>query len=286
MMFLSVVFAGLAAYTALTNMSYVTPPVVGSSSFVTATPQEVSVAAESSPPPSPTPPPTTDAAPAPTPTPSPTPDCTSEWTFEGATLSIPSIGLDNRSLSEYTSDDLVEETFVSPSGETVTVSDTIVPEGRDTIAWYSSLDGSILSACATDTVYLYGHSYGRGEEGAFNQVPSLAVGDLVVVQTDTERLTYQMLPAESGDGTSNLVQSVGLGESAVYTKAQAGRLTFVTCSLTGGYVNGRGVYVSVSAAQLVKSEYLAAPAAEPGVAPLPATPEASQGFDRLADHPR
>jgi hypothetical protein len=174
------------------------------------------------------------------------------WKFQGATLTVPAIGIDHRPITEYTTANLQTEPVYSDKlGRIVDVPNSIVPEGAWTIAWYSSLSkgGSILSARATNTVYLYGHTYGWGA-AIFNSMPNLKPGDIVILETPTERLAYTMQQAFN-------IGKVELNSDPRFTSIVAGRLVITTCHGTGERdANGHALQNTVTILQLTHVESL------------------------------
>jgi hypothetical protein len=219
------------------NVGYVQPTDEGLPSVVAATPHPtMSVSAE------------------PTPTPTPTANvCDEPWEFDAAhtTISIPALGIVNHPITEYTRDNLVTEWVLG-----VEVKNAIVPEGNDTIVWYSSVDGSIISSCTPNTVYFFGHS-NRFESAVFTNLPDLPVGSEIIIDTPTETLILELLPPEglNYDGSTPengavMVYKTDLKNDPRYTDAVAGRFVFITCNAGGAFENGHSVANALSTFQL------------------------------------
>ena len=201
----------------------------------------------------PLPTPTESATSTPIPSPAPVLPPDVPWKFQGATLTVPAIGIDHRPITEYTKANLKTEPVSDGHGGIVNVHDTIVPDGAWTIAWYSSISPkygkSILSARATNTVYLFGHAYGFGQ-AIFNGLPNLKLGDTVTVETPTERLTYTMQDKFP-------VAKIDLKTNKIVTAPVIGRLVMVACAATGEHdANGHAKDNMVTIFQLTHFESL------------------------------
>lgn len=248
----------VAVWSSVSNWTYALPT-EGPSPSVTA------------PRPTPTETATPKPAPSPTPTPEPaTPDCSEPWAFAAeTTISIPLAGIEKRPVTEFTSANLEMVTVWSNElQQNVDVPNSLVPgEDPATIAWYSSvsLGKSILSVCATNTVYFSGHSYPNGG-AAFNNVPYLPVGAELIIETPTERLTYTLQEAEglNADGTEAVGGSFFINKDALYfdsryTDAVPHRLVAITCFTGGTYVDGHSTTNALSTFMLTNAEYLVEP---------------------------
>ncbi len=171
-------------------------------------------------------PPTTSASPTPTPTPQPA----EPWAFKGAQLDIPCVGISGP-ITEYT--------------EAMLVDGAVEPATMDTISWYTGIPGGILSAAATNTNYVYGHSW--IEPAIFNGVRQMTPGCEVIITTGNgETLTYVMTePVFS-------VLKPELSTDPRVTEAKAGRLVLVSCYRPDGYnPNAATVENVVAVLQLV-----------------------------------
>lgn len=216
-------------------------------------PSQPSSAVEGSSPVVATPRATPSASATPTPTvvstPTPTPEASvEEWRFDGASLSIPRIGMVDQSISEYTTDDLARNaaTVYNGSNESTQVSG-VNPPDKQAISWWSGAQdaGAILSSNATATVTLYGHAYQDGS-AIFNGLVYLEIGDTVSVTTYkagavNEVLTYEVVEKVrlyKGD-----VLGSGLQEPV------AGRLLLMAC-YSEGQRDGTGHALEIDATVL------------------------------------
>lgn len=120
-------------------------------------------------------------------------------------LSIPRIGLE-AVIEEYTN------AMVAASD------DKVDPVNFDTVAWWSG--GSAPGVDATNTVYMYGHSWNK--PAVFNDLKDLQVGDEIFVTTEKGVLRYAV-------EFSYQVPKTGLTANDDYKDAEAGRLTLVSC---------------------------------------------------------
>lgn len=158
--------------------------------------------------------PTTVATPASTPVPLVASAPTEPWSFTSASLSIPSIGV-NGEISEYTQADAVRD-------------DGVDPATLEMISWYSGIEGGILSASATNTTYLYGHS--SVEAAVFNDIRLMQPGAMaVIVNGSGETLTYVMTEP------TFTVNKSELSSDTRVTEPKAGRLVLVSCYRPDGY---------------------------------------------------
>lgn len=102
----------------------------------------------------------------------------------------------------------------------------INPESLDTISWYSGIADSIPGTDATNTVYIFGHTW--VEPAVFNGLVDVSVGDEATLQTETGTLTYavdEIINMSKDDFTSNeTVKAI-----------VPGRLVLVTCHRPDGW---------------------------------------------------
>lgn len=195
--------------------------------------------------------PSASATPKPTvvPTPVPTPDApVEEWHFDGASLSIPRIGMVDQSISEYTADDLARNaaTVYNGSNESTQVSG-VNPPDKQAISWWSGAQdaGAILSSKATATVTLYGHAYQDGS-AIFNGLVHLEYGDLVSITTYKTGAVDEVL-------TYEVVEKVRLYKGDVLSSSLqepvAGRLLLMAC-YSGGQRDNTGHALEIDATVL------------------------------------
>ena len=156
---------------------------------------------------------------------------TEPWSFTSASLSIPSVGI-NGEVSEYTQADAVRD-------------DGVDPATLEMISWYSGIEGGILSASATNTTYLYGHS--SVETAVFNDVRLMQPGaTAVIVNGSGETLTYVMT------NPTFAVNKSELSSDTRVTEPKAGRLVLVSCYRPDSYdPNSATVQNVVAILQLV-----------------------------------
>lgn len=126
------------------------------------------------------------------------------------------------------------------------VNGAVEPAEMDTISWYSGIPGGILSRFATNTVYVYGHSW--IVDAIFNNVRKMTPGCEVIITTQNgETLTYVMTEEVFS------VMKSELSSDPRVTKAQAGRLVLVSCYRPDGYdPNAATVENVVAVLQLVE----------------------------------
>lgn len=172
----------------------------------------------------------------PTPQPSPTsratPPAWVDWQFAGATLTAPEAGIDHAEIHELRPNEIVTKTSTDASGTTVTYS-AIEPDDKHTIAWDSQVVdgvrqpvGSVLSASAANTVYLYCHDYRDGTALCSTISDVTAPGDEITLETPTEVLTYAAV--ETFEERKNEISS-----DPRVTMAAPGRLLIITCNSAG-----------------------------------------------------
>lgn len=159
------------------------------------------------------PPPVAPPTTAPPVTPTPTPQPAEPWTFQGAWLEIPCVGISGP-ITEYTAAMLVDG--------------AVEPATMDTISWYSGIPGGILSGAATNTNYVYGHSWIN--PAIFNGVRRMTPGCEAIITTENgETLTYVM------NEPVFPVMKPELSTDPRVTEAKAGRLVLVSCYRPDGY---------------------------------------------------
>ncbi|MGH7218573.1 MAG: class F sortase [Candidatus Microsaccharimonas sp.] len=171
------------------------------------------------------PPPVVPPTTVPSPTPTPTSQPAEPWTFQGAQLDIPCVGISGP-ITEYT--------------EAMLVDGAVEPATMDTISWYTGIPGGILSEAATNTNYVYGHSW--IEPAIFNGVRQMTPGCEVIITTGNgETLTYVMSePVFS-------VMKPELSTDPRVTEAKAGRLVLVSCYRPDGYDPNAGTVENIVA---------------------------------------
>jgi len=128
-------------------------------------------------------------------------------------LEIPVIGLDG-AITEYTLAMIMKNGGYDPQ------------PWRTAIAWDTSIEGGLAGTDATNTVYLYGHSW--IEETVFNGIRYLQVGDIARVTTANGTLCYvahDTFTVRKGDYKSH----------PELTRAVPNRLVLVTCNRPDGY---------------------------------------------------
>jgi hypothetical protein len=221
-------------------MAFVAVGLIVGGIFSSAIPAATEAKGEASPTVAASPLPSPTTTPSQVPSPMPTTDPTqpsAPWTFTSAHLSIPSVGVDGE-ISEYTKDMLVDG--------------AVKPPAMDTISWYSGIEGGTLSSTATNTTYLYGHSWIH--PAAFNGVRKMVPGNTVIITTPTETLTYVM------EEPVFTVSKPELKYDAEVTKAEKGRLVLVSCYRPDGYDPAAPTKENVVAVlQLVNAEPIATP---------------------------
>jgi len=150
---------------------------------------------------------------APTPMPTPTPQPAEPWTFQGAWLEVPCVGISGP-ITEYTTAMLVDG--------------AVEPAAMDTISWYSGIPGGILSREATRPSYVYGHSW--IEPAAFNGVRLMTPGCEAIITTGNgETLTYRMAQPTFSVSKPELSTDLRVREEV------AGRLVLISCYRPDGY---------------------------------------------------
>lgn len=167
--------------------------------------------------------PSPTVTPAPSETPPPPP--AEPWSFKGAQLDIPCVGISGP-ITEYT--------------DAMLVNGAVEPATMDMIAWYSGIPGGILSENATNTAYLYGHSWIY--DAIFNNVRKMTPGCEVILTTGNgETLTYVMT-----ESTFSVMKSE-LPYDPRIIEAKAGRLVLVSCYRPDGYDPNSGTVENVVA---------------------------------------
>lgn len=179
--------------------------------------------------PSPVTPPSATATPSPTVTPTPSetapPPPAEPWSFQGAQFDIPCVGISGP-VTEYT--------------EAMLVDGAVEPATMDMIAWYSGIPGGILSEAATNTNYVYGHSW--TQPAIFNDVRKMTPGCEVIITTGNgETLTYVMTEPTFPVLKSDLPYDPRINE------VKAGRLVLVSCYRPDGYDPNSGTVENVVA---------------------------------------
>lgn len=127
-------------------------------------------------------------------------------------LSFPAAGVDG-DVEEYTAADASAEGGINPAT-------------LDTISWYSGIEDALPGTDATNTVYIFGHTW--IEPAVFNGLVDVQIGDEATVTTATGSLTYaveQIINMSKDDFTSDPTVSAIV----------PGRLVLVTCHRPEGW---------------------------------------------------
>lgn len=127
-------------------------------------------------------------------------------------LSFPAAGIDGE-VEEYTAAEASAEGGINPAT-------------LDTISWYSGIDDALPGTDATNTVYIFGHTW--IEPAVFNGLVDVKIGDEATVTTATGSLTYaveQIISMDKDDFTSDPTVSAIV----------PGRLVLVTCHRPEGW---------------------------------------------------
>lgn len=182
--------------------------------------------------------PTPAFTPTPTPTPTPTTPGWVNWTFQGATVTVPKAGINNVGISELQPNELVQKTYLNAAGSEVTY-EAVEPSSKMGVTWDTTVVdgvrspvGSVLSASAANTVYLYCHDYADGTALCSNIYDVTTSGDVMTVQTPTEVLAYVAQE-------SFTLRKGELPNDPRVTAVGAGRLLVITCN-SGGERNALG----------------------------------------------
>lgn len=136
--------------------------------------------------------------------------------FLPATIQIPAVGISGP-VSEYTADMLIDG--------------AVAPQTYGTISWYSSIPGSTLKRDATNTAYIYGHSWIK--PAAFNNLRDVVIGDRLIIRTSEGTLVYMAEEMFS-------VDKPGLSSDPRLIDAVAGRVFLITCDRPVGYPDDQG----------------------------------------------
>ncbi len=149
-------------------------------------------------------------APSRTPSPTPTPECLPT----SGTLRVPSVDIKGK-IIEYTA-------------KQAKAAGGVDPDRMDQIAWYSGVPGGTLSATATNTLYLYGHS--NVGPAVFNDLRKLKPRATAVVRNDCgQTVTFTMTEPVFTIRKPDLVSDPRI------THAEAGRLLLISCYRPDGY---------------------------------------------------
>jgi sortase (surface protein transpeptidase) len=91
-------------------------------------------------------------------------------------LTFPAAGIDG-DVEEYTTADAEAEGGINPPR-------------LDSISWYSGVEGALPGSDATNTVYLFGHTW--TQPAVFNGLRDVAAGDEATVSTQHGVMTYRV----------------------------------------------------------------------------------------------
>ncbi|GAA1982815.1 class F sortase [Microbacterium pumilum] len=127
-------------------------------------------------------------------------------------LSFPAAGIDGP-VDEYTAADAQAEGGINPST-------------LDTISWYSGIADALPGTAATNTVYLFGHSW--VQPAVFNGLADVVVGDRATVTTANGILTYAV------DEVITMAKADFTSDPRVIAVVP-GRLALVTCRRPDGW---------------------------------------------------
>ncbi len=127
-------------------------------------------------------------------------------------LTFPAAEIDG-GVEEYTADQAVADGGINPPR-------------LETIAWYSGVPDPMPGTNATNTVYIFGHTW--IEDAAFNGLSVVKAGDLAELRTETGVLQYEVedvISMDKDDFTSD----------PTVAAVVPGRLVLVTCHRPDGW---------------------------------------------------
>jgi LPXTG-site transpeptidase (sortase) family protein len=96
----------------------------------------------------------------------------------------------------------------------------INPPRLDSISWYSGVEGALPGSDATNTVYLFGHTW--TQPAVFNGLRDVAEGDEAILTTQYGEMTYSV------DEIITMSKS-DFSQDARVAAAVPGRLALVSC---------------------------------------------------------
>ena len=102
----------------------------------------------------------------------------------------------------------------------------INPRSLQTIAWYSGIPEPLPGTDATNTVYIFGHTW--VEPAVFNGLAAVAPGDMATLETETGTLTYVVDEIVVMDKTQ-------FSTDPTVSAIVPGRLVLVTCHRPDGW---------------------------------------------------
>lgn len=121
-------------------------------------------------------------------------------------LTFPAAGIDG-GVEEYTAADAEADGGINPPR-------------LDSISWYSGVEGALPGSDATNTVYLFGHTW--TEPAVFNGLRDVRTGDEATVSTDYGVMTYRV------DEIITMSKS-DFSDDPRVAAAVPGRLALVSC---------------------------------------------------------
>jgi len=127
-------------------------------------------------------------------------------------LVLPAAGIDGP-VEEYTAVDAAAVGGVNPAG-------------LDTISWYSGIPNPMPGSDATNTVYIFGHSW--IEPAVFNALKGLHAGDRATITTAKGDLVYEV-------DEIIMMAKPDFTQDARVTAVVPGRLALVTCYRPPGW---------------------------------------------------
>ena len=152
------------------------------------------------------------ATPSPTPTPSVTPTPTStpvvdwqHWQLGDASLSYEKAGIINSPIHEILPEEIVTKIVFNEKGEAME-EPMVSPNTKHGFTWYTVHEngvrtfpvGGIISSQSQGAVVLYCHNYrDKTSDCTPDMLTNAALGDIVVITTSTEVLTYELVDMSS-----------------------------------------------------------------------------------------
>lgn len=193
-------------------------------------------------------------------TPSPSASPKEPWRFNGACLTIESIGLVDYPIRPTRDDELKSLPSKDAEGNQIYEADgspryhdVIEPAEITDLVWYDRLQdtGSTITADAENAGYYVAHSYLNDDRAPFNRLNELVPGDLIVIKTGDcgspdATLTYEVRAVD------DKVLKSDAGE--VWKNGYAGWAYFGTCSrFYERDHNGATLYNTLVTAVLIQS---------------------------------
>jgi len=126
-------------------------------------------------------------------------------------LTFPAAGIDG-DVDEYTAADAEADGGINPPR-------------LDSISWYSGVEGALPGSDATNTVYLFGHTW--TEPAVFNGLRDVAAGDEATVSTERGVMTYRVEEIIT-------MSKSDFSEDPRVAAVVPGRLALVSCYRPGG----------------------------------------------------